>query len=351
MPLCHQWLQSLSNKCVWAFFQALGKLMHLLNASIAKKEPLALLLPQCVPRSLSAWPALLFTNSVTLQASQVKMMVKRHVFGHEWSYHWLYSLSWVFFFWLALTFKLNHSAVQMRIFGTICSRKLSIVPNQTCSTEDWMKTTFHFGRTLSVILHCQTWNWLNPLNTGRMPKIFLSRIQLLYCKLNGDSRGKKKQQKKQVVCEDLPNREGKIPWIALAGPSQETAVDAPGQQELLCLNSGDVGVEPPTESWKNRTNKWPFKYQSDPHFRISCKYSLQFVSPLPQFPLLWRQNKHPNTQCLMSQSSVSNLFFTVTFSQKWQFCNVGPVVFNRTALHFRVLFTYRPVGVNWHIMQ
>lgn len=43
----------------------------------------------------------------------------------------------------------------------------------------------------------------------------------------------------------LPNREGEIPWIALAGPGQETAVDAPGQQELLCLYSSDVGVEPP----------------------------------------------------------------------------------------------------------
>ncbi len=50
--------------------------------------------------------------------------------------------------------------------------------------------------------------------------------------------------------ENLPDREGKIPRIALAGPGQETAVDAPGQQELLCLDSGDVGVEPPKKQRK-----------------------------------------------------------------------------------------------------
>lgn len=47
--------------------------------------------------------------------------------------------------------------------------------------------------------------------------------------------------------EDLPDRQGEIPWIALAGPGQEAAVDAPSQQELLCFDSGDVGVEPPTD--------------------------------------------------------------------------------------------------------
>lgn len=52
--------------------------------------------------------------------------------------------------------------------------------------------------------------------------------------------------------EVLPDREGEVPGVALAGPGQETAVDAPGQQELLCLNSGDVGVEPPK---KNNTNR------------------------------------------------------------------------------------------------
>lgn len=50
--------------------------------------------------------------------------------------------------------------------------------------------------------------------------------------------------------EASPDREGEVPWVALAGPGQETAVDAPGQQELLCLNSSDVGVEPPK---KNKT--------------------------------------------------------------------------------------------------
>lgn len=43
----------------------------------------------------------------------------------------------------------------------------------------------------------------------------------------------------------LPDRESKIPRIALARPGQETAVDPPGQEELLCLDAGDVGVEPP----------------------------------------------------------------------------------------------------------
>lgn len=52
--------------------------------------------------------------------------------------------------------------------------------------------------------------------------------------------------------EVLPDREGEVPWVALAGPGQETAVDAPGQQELLCLNSGDVGVEPPKKKNTNR---------------------------------------------------------------------------------------------------
>lgn len=45
--------------------------------------------------------------------------------------------------------------------------------------------------------------------------------------------------------EHLPDREGEIPRVALAGPGQETAMDAPGQQELLCLDAGNVRVEPP----------------------------------------------------------------------------------------------------------
>lgn len=52
----------------------------------------------------------------------------------------------------------------------------------------------------------------------------------------------------------LPDREGKIPRVALARPGQKTAVDSPGQQELLCLDSGNVGVKPPkylcTKKWQ-----------------------------------------------------------------------------------------------------
>lgn len=50
--------------------------------------------------------------------------------------------------------------------------------------------------------------------------------------------------------EALPDGEGEITRVALAGPGQETAVDAPGQQELLCLDSNDVGVEPPKRGHK-----------------------------------------------------------------------------------------------------
>lgn len=52
--------------------------------------------------------------------------------------------------------------------------------------------------------------------------------------------------------EVSPDRQGEVPWVALAGPGQETAVDAPGQQELLCLNSGDVRVEPPKRKTDTR---------------------------------------------------------------------------------------------------
>lgn len=51
------------------------------------------------------------------------------------------------------------------------------------------------------------------------------------------------------VGEALPDREGKIPRIALARPGQETAVDTPGQQKPFCLDACDVGVEPPKQ-WK-----------------------------------------------------------------------------------------------------
>lgn len=62
------------------------------------------------------------------------------------------------------------------------------------------------------------------------------------------------KRKRGSLGEALPDREGKIPRIALAGPGQETAVDPPGQQELLCLDSGDVGVEPP-EQQRNTGDK------------------------------------------------------------------------------------------------
>ena len=62
----------------------------------------------------------------------------------------------------------------------------------------------------------------------------------------------KKTMSKGSLGEALPDREGKIPRITLAGPGQETAVDAPGQQELLCLDSSDVGVEPPEQQRKHR---------------------------------------------------------------------------------------------------
>lgn len=67
------------------------------------------------------------------------------------------------------------------------------------------------------------------------------------------------RRKGESVGEDPPDREGKIPRIALAGPGQETAVDAPGQQELLCLDSGDVGVEPPkNQGTKERPVTHPY---------------------------------------------------------------------------------------------
>lgn len=59
--------------------------------------------------------------------------------------------------------------------------------------------------------------------------------------------------------KDLPDREGKIPRVALAGPGQETAVDSAGQQELLCLDSGDVGVEPPENTG---IKMWPVTHQN-----------------------------------------------------------------------------------------
>lgn len=58
-------------------------------------------------------------------------------------------------------------------------------------------------------------------------------------------------QCQQVIREYKPNREGKVPGVALAGPGQETAMDTPRQQELLCLNSSDVGMEPPRKQLQN----------------------------------------------------------------------------------------------------
>lgn len=57
----------------------------------------------------------------------------------------------------------------------------------------------------------------------------------------------------------LPDREGKVPRVALAGPGQEAAVDAPGQQELLCVNSGDVGVEPPKKHREKKGDERPYQ--------------------------------------------------------------------------------------------
>lgn len=166
--------------------------------------------------------------------------------------------------------------------------------------------------------------------------------------VNSDSEGKKT---KLYVRTYLTERV-KSPGLLLLGRARKLPWTPRVNRSCSASNPVMLGWNHLQSHEKQGTNKWPFKYQSDPHFRISRKYSLQFVSPLPQFPLLWRQNK-PQTHnaLLMSQSSVSNLFFTVTFSQKWQFSSVGPVAFNHTALHFRVLFTYRPVGVNGHIMQ
>lgn len=67
----------------------------------------------------------------------------------------------------------------------------------------------------------------------------------------------------------LPDRQGKIPRIALAGPGQETAVDAPGQQDLLCLDSSDVGVEPPANSEKQKGYS---KGQLEKHHGASYTY-------------------------------------------------------------------------------
>lgn len=77
------------------------------------------------------------------------------------------------------------------------------------------------------------------------------RIVRLYSEADGEQQKQYgKEAEDYTVGEALPNREGKIPRVALAGPGQKTAVDAPSQQELLCLDSGDVGVEPPKKQEK-----------------------------------------------------------------------------------------------------
>lgn len=45
----------------------------------------------------------------------------------------------------------------------------------------------------------------------------------------------------------LPDRESEISWVALTGSSQKAAMDTPGQEQLLCLNSADVGMKPPAK--------------------------------------------------------------------------------------------------------
>lgn len=51
-----------------------------------------------------------------------------------------------------------------------------------------------------------------------------------------------------IFCCRLPDREGEISRVALAGPGQKTAMDTPGQEQLLRLNSADVGMKPPAKS-------------------------------------------------------------------------------------------------------
>ena len=71
MPPCQ--LQSQSNKCIWAFFQALGRLMYLLKASVANEEPhslffyLSLFPALCNHHSMEHW--VLLTRNVTFSAT------------------------------------------------------------------------------------------------------------------------------------------------------------------------------------------------------------------------------------------------------------------------------------------
>ena len=43
----------------------------------------------------------------------------------------------------------------------------------------------------------------------------------------------------------VPDGEGEVPHVLLAGPGQEAAVDSPGLEQRLRLQACDVSVEPP----------------------------------------------------------------------------------------------------------
>lgn len=45
----------------------------------------------------------------------------------------------------------------------------------------------------------------------------------------------------------LPDGESEVSWVALTGSSQKAAMDAPGQEQLLGLNSADIGMKPPAK--------------------------------------------------------------------------------------------------------
>lgn len=122
----------------------------------------------------------------------------------------------------------------------------------------------------------------------RVPKMFpmilfhpslrtVCRILLLCCKLNSDSDGKKNRLYVRTYLTErvkspgllLLGRARKLPWTPRVNRSCSASI--PVMLGWNHLQSHE----------KQGTNKWPFKYQSDPHFRNSRKYSLQIVSPLP----------------------------------------------------------------------
>ncbi|KAG5281955.1 hypothetical protein AALO_G00050630, partial [Alosa alosa] len=56
-----------------------------------------------------------------------------------------------------------------------------------------------------------------------------------------------------IVSAAIPDRECEVPWVALAGPGQEAAVDPPCQEQLLSLYPSDVGVEPPVNGYHTQS--------------------------------------------------------------------------------------------------